>query len=188
LEVDMGARSIRGLIAAVLILPAPGRTLAGEPAAEFDGSATSVAMATPSADIAAEEHSANREPVATNPGLRLRSIDVDGKQVTEVSRGERGHALAGAALGALVLTPPLTMLMAFPNLDCEGTCKNPNKTKAAIGAAMLGAIIGAGIGSVIRTERWERWNSSGGGSRAPQISVGLAPEAGGVGGVVAVRF
>lgn len=71
----------------------------------------------------------------------------------EVSRGRQRSMLRGAALGALALGLGAMFYRSAENATCETTCPRSGNP-AALAAG--GALVGGGIGALIRTERWDR--------------------------------
>jgi hypothetical protein len=70
----------------------------------------------------------------------------------EVSRGRRGNAGRGALLGAVLGLA----VVALSESGCEGECEpRDNYGLLVAGATVGGAAVGAGIGSLMRSERWE---------------------------------
>src|SRR5262245_20760330 len=70
----------------------------------------------------------------------------------EVSRGKRGHAGMGLLLGAVL---GLTAVV-LHDAGCEPDCSESD-SKAGFAAAAIGggALVGAGVGALLRSERWE---------------------------------
>jgi hypothetical protein len=75
----------------------------------------------------------------------------------EISRGLHGHGGVGALIGGaagIVLG-----LLAFQSYTSNPLLSHPSNPNAGgltvLGGAAFGALVGAGIGTLIRTERWE---------------------------------
>jgi hypothetical protein len=101
----------------------------------------------------------------------------------EVSRGKGGHAGTGAAAGAIVGAIPGALSgMAFAGL-CE--CSHPNYAGGALIGGLIfagpGALVGAIVGQLVRTERW-------GAVPVDRLRVTIIPEARRLGISLAVRF
>jgi hypothetical protein len=91
----------------------------------------------------------------------------------EVSRGTRRHTLKGLLGGAVAWGAIVGLVAAFDTLDESGL------GEPLVIGGMLAA--GAGIGTMVKTERWERVAPGG-------VSVGIGPAAGGLQARVVVRF
>ena len=106
---------------------------------------------------------------ATSP-VKVHRADV---VTLEVSRGSRRHTLKGLLAGAVAWGAIVGLVAAFDTLDESGVGE-----PLFIGG-MLAA--GAGVGTLVKTERWERVPSEG-------VSIGIGPAPGGIQARIAVRF
>ena len=68
----------------------------------------------------------------------------------EVSRGRRGHTVMGLLLGAVLGLSAVAIKDAGCGPDCDGT--SGGQVAAVVGG---GAVLGAVVGTVVRSERWE---------------------------------
>jgi hypothetical protein len=97
--------------------------------------------------------------------IRLRRSSIEQIQV---SRGEHGRAGKGALIGAAVVGIPLAIVVGLnggPLLEGRRRVSLRPFWDGLSGGAILGAPVGALIGSASRSERWERLS----------LSVGVAP-------------
>jgi hypothetical protein len=107
-----------------------------------------------------------------------------------ISRGRRsdikGGAVNGAVVGGVGLGLVGTFLVPCIPLGHESTdgggCLLIYGARGFAVGALVGGLLGAAIGE-IETERWKRVKRP-----APQISVGLTPQRGGLGAAVTVQF
>jgi len=83
----------------------------------------------------------------------------------EISRGKHSAAGWGAAAGAVALGAG-----AFPSWQSCGSCKGSAPAAFVIGYGVIGAGLGAGIGALIKRERWEE-------IPAGRVQIGVAPMA-----------
>ena len=97
-----------------------------------------------------------------NPGLQPQTIRLSELARLEISRGRRGNAKTGMWIGALVGL--VGGLIAANQLDepevnfrTEGMPEGDGIRQFGIGlaGAALGTALGAGVGALIRTEKWE---------------------------------
>jgi hypothetical protein len=110
--------------------------------------------------------------------IRLRRSSIE--QI-EVSHGRRGHAGTGAVIGASVVGIPLGILVGLnggPLLEGSRPASLRAFWDGLSGGAILGAAIGAVIGSASKTERWER----------VPLSVAVAPQRRGARAALTLRF
>ena len=110
------------------------------------------------------------ETGAAASSVKIRRSDV---VKLEVSRGTRRHTLEGLLAGAVAWGAIVGLVAAFDTLDESGVGE-----PLFIGG-MLAA--GAGIGTLVKTERWERVPAAG-------ASIGIRPVPGGFEARIAVRF
>jgi len=91
----------------------------------------------------------------------------------EVSRGTRRHTLKGLLAGAVAWGAVVGLVAAFDTLDESGVAE----------PLFVGGLLaaGAGLGTLVKTERWERVPSGG-------VSVGIGPAPRGLQARVVVRF
>ena len=68
----------------------------------------------------------------------------------EISRGRKGHAVMGLLLGTVLGLSAI----ALKDAGCGPDCEKPS-TGFVVGAVAGGALVGAGIGAMVRSERWE---------------------------------
>lgn len=104
----------------------------------------------------------NRDSVLMRPEGREGTVGMPAAWVTriEVSRGRGNLAGVGAAIG---FVPGLLLLAAavvpapgdFDPPLAPGACNKTCAATTSVGLSVLGAAIGAFIGSAVRTERWE---------------------------------
>jgi len=122
---------------------------------------------------------------------RVRRMDWPSVSSVWISLGRRsdtkGGAVSGAAVGGLALGLAGTFLVpcvpwGHESRDAGGECLPIYGARGFAVGALVGAILGAAIGE-IKTERWGRVRRP-----APQISVGLTPQRGGIGAAVALQF
>ena len=106
---------------------------------------------------------------ATSP-IQVRRTDV---VRLEVSRGARRHTLKGLLAGAVAWGAIVGLVAAFDTLDESGV------GEPLFVGGML--VAGAGIGSVVKTERWERVPAAG-------VSVGIGSRPRGIQARVVLRF
>ncbi|HEX9189574.1 MAG TPA: hypothetical protein VGB87_21040 [Vicinamibacteria bacterium] len=102
--------------------------------------------------------------------VRVRRADVAG---LEVSRGTRRHALKGLLAGAVAWGALVGLVAAFDTLDESGV------GEPLVIGGMLAA--GAGVGALVKTERWER-------VPAGEASIQIGPVRGGLQVRVVVGF
>jgi hypothetical protein len=70
----------------------------------------------------------------------------------EVSRGRHGNAGRGALIGAVLGLA----VVALSESACEGECEpRDNYGLLVAGATVGGAVVGAGVGTLMKSERWE---------------------------------
>jgi hypothetical protein len=101
----------------------------------------------------------------------------------EISRGRRGHARTGLLLGAVLGLAAV----ALRDLGCEPDCGEDKPSGGFIAAAVGGgALLGAGIGAVVRSERWEPLPWAVGPARRAQVQPVASPA--GLGLRVSLRF
>lgn len=110
-----------------------------------------------------------RTESATSP-IQVRRTDV---ARIEVSRGTRRHTLKGLVAGAVAWGALVGLVAAFDTLDESGV------GEPLVVGGFLAA--GAGIGTLVKTERWERVPPGG-------VSIGIGPAPRGFQAQVAVRF
>jgi hypothetical protein len=81
-----------------------------------------------------------------------RAIPVEAVTRLERSRGRRGHPVAGAVVGGLLGGGFVALMsgLACDVEDCEGS-----PAGAVLLGVGLGALPGAGVGALIKTERWD---------------------------------
>jgi hypothetical protein len=91
----------------------------------------------------------------------------------EVSRGTRRNTLKGLMGGAIAWGAIVGLVAAFDTLDESGV------GEPLFVGGLLAA--GAGVGSLVKTERWERVPANG-------VSVGIGPSPRGVQARIVVRF
>jgi hypothetical protein len=101
----------------------------------------------------------------------------------EVSRGKRGHALTGFFLGAVLGLAAVALKDAGCEPDCDTEGSNGGFAVAAIGG---GALLGTGVGALMRSERWESVPWAVGPPR--RAGLGVLPSPGGLGVRVTLRF
>ena len=109
-------------------------------------------------------------PEGAAPPVHVRRSDV---LQLEVSRGPRRHTLKGLLAGAVAWGAMVGLVAAFDTLDESGVGE-----PLVIGGMLA---VGAGIGSLIKTERWERIPGG-------RVSVRIGPTPGGLQARIAVRF
>ena len=68
----------------------------------------------------------------------------------EISRGRKGHTVMGLLLGTVLGLSAVALKDAGCEPDCDDT-----STGFIVGAVAGGALVGAGIGTMVRSERWE---------------------------------
>ncbi len=119
-----------------------------------------------------------REIVLALSPSEWRTIPLGAVTRLERSRGRHGHWVPGAAVGAVLGG-------AFFGLASVAMCEAadcPVSVAAVAVGAGLGALPGAGVGALIRTERWEE-------VKRPRVRVSLAPTRGrGVAASLRVEF
>jgi len=98
-------------------------------------------------------------------------------QELEVVRGRRSHAKTGAAIGAAAM---VGVVLATP---CDSSVSPCDAYSAvyAVFFGLLGAAVGAGIGKMIKTDRWVKVDPG-------RVEVAVAPMRRGVAFGVSVRF
>jgi hypothetical protein len=92
-----------------------------------------------------------REIVLALSSTERRTIPRSTVTRLEWSRGRHGHALAGAAVGALLGG---AFAAVASGLACDVEICEGSPASAFLVCAGLGALPGAGIGALVRTERW----------------------------------
>jgi hypothetical protein len=120
-----------------------------------------------------EAASADRLLIRTSPSdppIEVRAADVT---KLEVSRGRRRNTLKGLLAGAVAWGAIVGLVAAFDTLDESGVGE-----PLFIGG-MLAA--GAGIGAMVKTERWERVPAGG-------VSLGIAPRPRGLQAQIVLTF
>jgi hypothetical protein len=104
----------------------------------------------------------------------------------DVARGMRTQTRKGAIVGGLALGIPLALgAMVYTlagDIDCERSCRGiPGMAVAGLLGAGVGTGIGAAVGSVARTDRWEA-------APRQRLSVIVRPRREGLTAGLAVRF
>ena len=89
----------------------------------------------------------------------------------ERSLGHRSHVLAGALIGAGV-GAAITILFLSGFCGGDTLCDGDEQVRAAAIFGLPSIALGAGIGALIRTERWESI-PNGAADRTPQLQLGL---------------
>jgi hypothetical protein len=119
-----------------------------------------------------------REIVLALSSTQRMTIPLDAVTRLERSRGRHGYWAPGAAVGAVLggaFFGAATLAL------CDAASCSVSMPAVLVGAA-VGALPGAGIGALIRTERWEE-------TKRPRVGLGVAPaRGGGVAASLSVRF
>lgn len=128
--------------------------------------ATPVSPLTPGTRVRVTVREASGERTVTGP---LRTFDSQALTLTsngarhvslprstitkiEVSRGHRRRVGEGALVGAVAGLAVFALIEA----SCTGECEPAeNRAALAAGAVAVGAVAGAGVGALARSERWE---------------------------------
>ena len=73
----------------------------------------------------------------------------------DVHAGRHSHPWRGAAIGALSLGIAGAVAAAITCNTLHESCKKGERAIATVGGAAAGAVLGAGVGLLIKTDKWE---------------------------------
>jgi hypothetical protein len=97
-----------------------------------------------------------------------RRLDRSGLHSLAAARGHKRHAWQGAAIG-------LVSMALMGGLAVAGNCEADSECAASAGAlvfGVFGSVVGAGVGALIKSDRWQE-------APVSRIRFGLAPMPGG---------
>jgi hypothetical protein len=170
------------VLSLVCLVPVAAPSVAGEPPLPLPSVGTRIRVTTPK-HVAGRltgtlAEVSDREMVIALSSAERRTIPLDGVTRLERSRGRHGHWAPGAVVGAVLGG---AFFGAASMALCDAASCSVSMTAVLVGAG-LGALPGAGIGALIRTERWEE-------AKGTRVRVGVAPtRGGGVAGSLKVQF
>ena len=96
--------------------------------------------------------------IERDPDRSIQSIPVPAIKALEASQGKKGHAVTGAAFGFLVggIVGVGVGQAVMNSGEYDDYAAMGAGVAAWAGTAVVGAILGASIGSFTKTERWKR--------------------------------